>query len=688
MQTFKANVDGFHDVADQIIHDFRRRAESCFRKQEAAKAALTSIPAFEAHRARVRANFMDAIGGLPKPRAPLKARVTGCAAQEKFVVEKLIYESLPNFPVTAACYVPKGLKGRNPAVVFVCGHWDAGKQQATYQSVCTDLANNGFVVLAIDPLGQGERSQYFERGKRVVGPAVYEHIHAGFQFFLQGANVSRHFIWDIRRGFDYLETRRDVDPSRIGITGNSGGGTQTCLMLMSEPRLAAAVPCTFVMSLESYLKTGQAQDSEQIVRNCMVEGPDHDDFITMIAPRPLLVGAAAYDFFPIEGTLESVRRAKRIYSLYGKPGNVDVHVDNITHCYSAGLRQACVNWFKKHFLGEKPDFKTGQPGLIPESDLRATKSGQVSLDFPKAKTIFDFNREHLSRLRPSTRHPSPITLAHALGLSQAGDRSAAIYPRVISDSDVNGYRVEKVFFYSATDILVTALVVHPWDAKPTKALPATMLLLENGTDDAVRERSRIESWLRKGHRVFVFDVRGVGGVKTRSTSGIDDASTPMVGTEYKLACDATMLGLSTLGMRVFDVLRGFDYLRTRQDVGAIHIAGIRSGAIYAYFAAAIENGFKSVIAENMLVSYRHLCETRYYSPYAHGWNIGAWGILRHFDLPDLLACLRGRSVTFINPRSAAGETITKREFEEWFLRPARQSGALRGGWQPSLQTAG
>lgn len=688
MQTFNTNVDGFHDVADQMIHDFRRRAESHLRKQEAAKAALSSIPAFEAHRARVRANFLDAIGGLPKQRTPLKARITGRFGQEKFVVEKLIYESLPNFPVTAACYVPKGLKGRNPAVVFVCGHWDAGKQQATYQSVCTDLANNGFIVLAIDPLGQGERSQYFENGKRVVGPAVYEHIHSGFQFFLQGANVSRHFIWDISRGIDYLETRRDVDPTRIGITGNSGGGTQTCLMLMSEPRLAAAVPCTFVMSLESYLKTGQAQDSEQIVRNCMVAGPDHDDFITMIAPRPVLVGAAAYDFFPIEGTLESVRRAKRIYSLYGKPGNVDVHVDQITHCYSAGLRQACVNWFKKHFRGEKPDFKTGEPKLIPEPDLWATKSGQVAVDIPKAKTVFDLNREYLARKQPVANPRLRDTIAQTLGVSQGGDRAATIYPRIHVDTVVNGYRVQRLFFYSAPDIAVTGLMVHPWNEKPSRKLPTTMLLLERGTDDDVRERPRIESWLRKGHRVFVFDVRGVGGVKTRTTGGIDDEQTPMIGTEYKLACDAAMLGLSTLGMRVFDVLRGFDYLRTRSDVGAIHIAGIRSGALYAYFAAALETGFESVTAEDMLVSYRHLCETRYYSPHAHGWKIGAWGILRHFDLPDLLACLRGRSVTFVNPRNAMGEPVSTREFDEWFVRPAKKAGALRAGWKPTLRTAG
>jgi hypothetical protein len=165
--------------------------------------------------------------------------------------------------------------------------------------------------------------------------------------------------------------------------------------MISDPRIAAAVPCTWIMTLESFLKANQAQDAEQIVRNCIVAGPDHDDYITAMAPKPVLVGAVAYDFFPVEASLEAVRRAKRIYSLYGKPGNVDITIDNSTHAYTPALREACVNWFKKHFRGEKPDFETGKIDPIPERELWATKSGQVLVDFPRSKTIFDLNRELL-----------------------------------------------------------------------------------------------------------------------------------------------------------------------------------------------------------------------------------------------------------------------------------------------------
>ena len=290
MRTFGPNVNGFHDVSDQMIDNLRRRAEAHFRRQEVEKAELTSIAAFEEHRKRVRDHFMTAIGGLPEERTPLNVQCTGSLDRGGFTIEKLIYESLPEFFVTAALYVPKGIVSPQPAVVFVHGHSDLGKSYPVYQAVCIDLAANGFVVLAVDPPGQGERFQYFdsEQGERIIGGCTTEHTYAGLQFTLGGASVGRHFIWDVMRGVDYLETRAEVDSTRIGLTGNSGGGTQSCLLMMSEPRFAASVPSTFVMTLESYMKTGQAQDSEQIVPGCFVNGPDHDDYITAMAPKPYL----------------------------------------------------------------------------------------------------------------------------------------------------------------------------------------------------------------------------------------------------------------------------------------------------------------------------------------------------------------------------------------------------------------
>ena len=679
MRTFGPNVNGYYDVSYQMVDNLRRRAEAHFRRQEAEKAELTSIAAFEEHRKRVRDHFMRAIGGLPEERTPLNVECTGSLDRGTFTIEKLIYESQPEFYVTAALYVPKGIASPQPAVIFVHGHSDLGKSYPTYQAVCVDLAANGFIVLAVDPPGQGERFQYFdpENGERIIGGCTTEHTYAGLQFTLGGASIGRHFIWDVVRGIDYLETRPEVDPTRIGLTGNSGGGTQACLLMMSEPRFAASVPCTFMMTLESYMKTGQAQDSEQIVPRCFANGPDHDDYITAMAPKPVLVGAAAYDYFPIEGAMEAVDRAKRIYALYGAEDNVDIAVAPTRHSYSPYLREACVNWYKQHFRGESPDFTTGEPETLPDEALWATPNGQVLDLYPNSKTVFDLNRERLeiSHVSQSAiNHDTDQireTIRKVLGIP--AQRNQTIHPRIVAENVVDGYRTEEIFFFSESNIVVTGTFIHPLEG--TTVERTDLILFENGTNDNPDKREWLESRLAAGRQLFVFDPRGIGGVQARPFSRGGNPH----GGEYKLGSDAMMLGISTMGLRVFDVLCGYNYLRTRSDVDQIGLYGIGSGAFYAYFAGALEDGFVSLEFEDLLYSYRNVTDTRYYDQERYNLKVMAWNLLQNFDLVDLMPCFGERPSRWISPRNAKGEALTDETFDREFLTITRERGYLGEG---------
>ena len=674
MQTIGPNVNGYYDVSNQLIDDLRRRAETHFHRQETEKAKLTSIAAFEEHRKRVRDHFMRAIGGLPEERTPLNVQCTGTLDRGKFTIEKLIYESLPEFYVTAALYLPKGIITPQPAVVFVHGHSDLGKSYPVYQAVCIDLAANGFIVLAVDPPGQGERFQYFnpQKSERIIGGCTTEHTYAGLQFTLGGASIGRHFIWDVMRGVDYLETRPEVDPTRIGLTGNSGGGTQSCLLMMSEPRFAASVPCTFVMTLESYMKTGQAQDSEQIVPGCFVNGPDHDDYITAMAPKPVLVGAAAYDYFPVEGAIEAVDRAKKIYALYGAEDQVDIAIAPTRHEYSPSLREACVNWYKQHFRSEAPDFITDQPETLPDETLWATPNGQVLNLYPNSRTVFDLNRERLEvspvpqlAMKRDTDQGAcdvnqmRLVVTEILGIP--ANRNQKIYPRIIAENVVDDYRTEEIFFFSEPNIVVTGVFIHPPEG--TAIEQTDLILFENGTNDNPTKREWLQKRLAAGRQLFIFDPRGIGGVQTRA---FNRGGHPH-GREFKLGSDAMMLGISTMGLRVFDVLRGYDYLRTRADVDQIGLYGIGKSAFYAYFAGALEDGFVSLEFEDLLYSYRNLTNTRYYNQERYSLEVMAWGILRHFDLVDLVPCFGQRSLQWISPKNAKGETLTDDEFNRKFL---------------------
>ena len=508
--------------------------------------------------------------------------------------------------------------------------------------------------MAIEPLGQGERFQYFdpESGNRIIGGCTTEHTYAGLQFTLNGASVARHFIWDAIRGLDYLESRSEVDPLRIGLTGNSGRGTQSSFLMISEPRFAAAMPCTFIMTLESYIKTGQPQDSEQIVPGCFAHGPDHDEYITAMAPKPVRVGAVAYDFFPIEGAIEAVSRAKKVYALYNAESSLDMIVSSHRHQYSPELRQACVNFFKQHFRGEPPDFRTADPEVLADSDLWVTPNGQILDLYLDSKTVFDLNRERISQMkiiRLSDVKELRQSIEEVLGI--VGDRDQPIYPRIISDQVIDGYRTEKIFFFSQPNIVVTGIMIHPkYDIEVTQT---DLVIFEKGTNQIPGMRDWLERRLAVGHRVFVYDLRGIGGVEMRPVNSNNHPHS----TAYKLASDAIMLGISTLGSRTFDVLRGYDYLNSRSDVELVGLYGLQKGAVYAYFAGALEDRFASLEFEDLLISYQNLVETRYYDQKHYNLEIAAWGILQKFDFQDLLPCFSNRDFRMITPRDANGNIV-------------------------------
>lgn len=684
MITFGPQVDGYYDVADQLIHDLRLRAEERFRAMARRREEWSaSRAAFERHREVMRRRFLTAIGGLPTERTPLHPQVTGRIDRGAFAIEKLIFESLPEFYVTALLYLPRERERRAPAVLFVCGHAGLAKAYPEYQAVCIDLAANGFVVLAIDPPGQGERYQYWdpERGEPLVRPGTTEHTHAGLQFVVQGASLARHFVWDGMRAIDYLCERSDVDPHRIAVTGNSGGGTQTSFLMMADHRLAAAIPCTFIMTLESYLKTGQPQDSEQIVRGGIAGGPDHDDYLTAMAPKPVLVGAVDYDFFPIEGTIEAVERARRVYRLYGAEERIALVRAPARHAYVPALREAAVNWLRVHLQRRQPDFRTGEPETLPPEQLRCTPDGQVLGWKPQARTVWHLARERAARLPEPDRRPDALRAAirDVLGMPPAAERPPAIYPRVIAEPTVDGYRCEKIFFFSDRDIVVTGVMIHPREG--TSPRRTELVLFENGTTDIPQRRAMLEARLGAGSRLFVFDPRGMGAVASRPIHRSDDPHS----TEYRLGCDAMMLEISTLGLRLHDVLRAGDYLQTRSDVAGqpLGIVGEGFGGLLALYAAALDSRFATVHVERALASYRDWCDTRLYDRQVASMRALAWGVLARFDLPDLLVAIAPREVTLVAMRAASGETFSAEDYANRFLTPRLPH--LPTGWRPVLR---
>jgi cephalosporin-C deacetylase-like acetyl esterase len=237
----------------------------------------------------------------------LNAKVTGKLQRENFTVEKIIFESHPGFYVTAALFIPKKLPKPAPAVIYCSGHTELGFRSDVYQRVMINLVEKGFVVFAFDPIGQGERLQYIDpqTGKSKVGGPTTEHSYAGIQTLLTGTSLSDYFIWDGVRAIDYLETRKEVDVKRIGITGRSGGGTQSALIAAYDERIYASAPECYITSFKRLLQSIGPQDAEQNPYHFIKNGMDHADFLHIRAPKPALILTTTHDFFSQQGARET-----------------------------------------------------------------------------------------------------------------------------------------------------------------------------------------------------------------------------------------------------------------------------------------------------------------------------------------------------------------------------------------------
>lgn len=660
MDGFRENLDGFYDVENQLPRYLRERAAEYFEAERTRKARIDTVGAHERRVERVRESFLEEIGGLPTDRTPLNAETTGVLDRNGYAIERIVYESLPDFHVTGNFYRPDG-DGPFPAVLFLCGHALSAKSSPGYQRACIELARNGIAAFAIDPIGQGERVQSYDPETGEAPRAnTREHTYLAQQCLVAGANLARYFLRDMIRGLDYLEGRADVDDERLGATGNSGGGMQTGYLALIDDRLAAAAPCCFVTSREAYMKTGQAQDGEQIVHRAIERGPNYDDFVTAFAPKPMLIGAAQSDFLCIEGCRRTFERAREVYELYDRSERVDLVVADDTHGLSAPLREAMVDWFREHLRGVDPTFETGDPapetGDLPTEDeetLACTATGQVVAEYDDETRVVDLNREYVrDRFDDAGRVPSVADHdAYAERTREAVvdrldlDRGRhELHPRRIETEvdDAAGVRWEKVFFYSEPGVIVAGILAEALDA-PETSLP-TVVLPDRGTDEFDDHEERIAALARERGIAMAFDPRGVGAVRARAVN------TPLAnggeyfdyhGTEYKLASDAIMMGTSLFGMRVYDVLRSREYLDRRDDANAFGIVGEGVGALHALYAAVVDDRFRTVSAESVPTTFYDLATT---ADFDIDFRLNVHGLVGRCDVPHLVAALEDRTL--------------------------------------------
>ena len=335
---------------------------------------------------------------LPERGDAPKVTEVGVIRHEGFCVKKMLFEIRPGDFVSANIYMPENLSGKAPGVLFLCGHSEDGKASGTYRMCCATLALNGCVVLTCDPSGQGEKSLYGEgESADMKRRSTWQHNMIARQFDLVGDSYSSWCLFDALRMLDALCAMPEVDATRVGVTGNSGGGNMAAFIAAVDERPAAVAPSCYLTSWRHNIENELPCCAEQEPPGIPGAGLEMPDLMIAYAPRPHLILGQRNDFFDPRGTRETFAAVKKFYALLGCEENVESFLGAYGHGYHDTNRAAMYEFFTKHLGINWVCPELTAPPADTEQDLFCTPTGNVH-DLPGAKHPRTFLIEKAEKL--------------------------------------------------------------------------------------------------------------------------------------------------------------------------------------------------------------------------------------------------------------------------------------------------
>jgi cephalosporin-C deacetylase-like acetyl esterase len=655
-------------------------AREAYERRNAAIRELNSAAAIETRQKWVRETLWKLAGGMPE-RTPLNQRSIGGFEREGYRVEKLVYESQPGFHVVANLYVPTASRGPFPGVLFQMGHTLNGKAGDSYQKCCQGLARLGFMVLAFDPMGQGERTYYPVRNGVLtrLDSADTEHTFPGRQLLLAGSTATQIQLWDAVRSLDVLASHPQVDPKRLASTGQSGGATVTMLLAAVDTRLAAAAVSsgnTENFACADFEPPGSTDDAEQNFVGSAPLAFDRWDLLYPLAPKPLLILASAHDFFGtysptyLSSGHEELEKLRRIYRVLGAEDRLAWDETPTPHGLTYYLRTRIYNWFTR-FLQGRADSEIPEPPVRPEPDgnLWVGTSGNTIRDFG-SKTPALLARE----LAPSKAQPDATVrdIERLLAL----DRPPGVPFNELGRVPSEGAEIIAVEVPTARGVWAPAFIFAPRRAAAGK--PVLVLLEPRGRIAHWHEGELSLQLAAAGIPVCAFDVRSTGDLWPEVGRGNRFYTIPH-SEEEEYAWASLILGKPLVGQRVTDILAcvraldSFDATRGRR----VALAALSQLTVPALFAAALEPRIETVYLAGGLVSFRSVLET---DEYKHPTANFLPNLLRITDLPAVAGMAAPRRIILAGTVDGSGNRMQAAAVQSLYARAANVQVREDGIW--------
>jgi len=631
------NVARLSAADDRLLQWMDRVAQQQLSDREAAISRIHTLSEATARQTWVRAKILELLGGLPDYNGPLNARVTGRIERPRYTIEKVVFESLPEFYVTADLYLPKE-GGKHPGVLIPMGHWEQGKLAA--QPMAANLAMKGFVALAYDPVGQGERQQAYDRRieASLIGGATDQHFQAGAQSILAGENFARYRIWDAKRALDYLLSRPEVDSDKIGCTGCSGGGTLTTYISALDPRIKVAAPACYINSWRQ-LFAGPIGDSEQSFPFFLSSGLDVADYIELFAPKPWLINSTVGDFFPIEGARHAYQEALDWYRIYNAEDRIRWAVGPGPHGTPLEIREAIYQWMLRWLKDGRGNFREEPVEMALDFDLLATPSGQV-----EGRQMYQVIQESFRR-RMKQGNSEQLLSELRKWCEDRADQPPLVH--VLRDNPGEVFRTQELALEVEPGLEIAGTLYAPI-ASGRK--PAVLLV---DLDTALAQRLAT-----RGAVVLNLYPRGL----PLSSRGEDQAAA-------KQNIRAWVIGKDMAGMRAFDLQRGVDALVARPDVdaGSVRAIAHHVSGLWLLMAASVDPRIGKIWLDRTPYSLRSALDV----PIARDLHDAVIpGFVLHWDLDDVVEAMAPRKVLWSDPTDWLQKVVPQlpgflyRSFEE------------------------
>lgn len=645
----------FKSAPDALYHHLAGEAYQLLEQRNQRVRLISSAEAWQERQREVKATLFDMVGPFPE-RTPLNPRVVRTVEKPDYRIEHIVFESQPGFFVTSSLFLPKNLSGRTPTVLYCSGHAIIA-YRGSYVRTILNLVKKGFVVFAWDPIGQGERFQYLNAaGKSTVGGNNREHIYITVQAMLTGSSLARHVIWDGIRAVDYLLTRPEVDPARIGATGRSGGGFQSLYIPAFEDRIYATAPENHVTNSTRILQKIGPRDGEQNMFHMFARGIDHPDLLLARAPKPTLIIATANDIFNIDGTRETFREVSVPYRALGAPGNLVLVEDVAGHQITAQNSETMYAFFQQH-LKNPGSARNEQVEMLTSEELRVTPPGQVYawLQGEAAPDLTRREAEKLAARRNAEVVAGTLTPAR---LVEAAKRQTGFRPPNLSDRPVltgstrrDGYNIECYFVKGEGDYPVPYVLMLPENPNGR----AVLYVHPKGKAAEGAKGGEMEWLVRQGYKVLAPDLLGTGEVGPGNSNGEKEfGHLENAGINSRTWYLGMFIGRSILGVRAADVVKLAALLKRE---GATEVLAVARGAMgpVLLHAAAFSEDISRIALIDSLSSYHSAATTLLYAP--HFIETFVPGVLRRYDLPSLATAIAPRRLILHNTVDGAAKRM-------------------------------